>query len=111
MALADKLKQLPGVSHLAALQLLEGERVLATIEHKPGQLGSLAIYNHLALTFGAITPQAAAKGLELFAEHTEDARANPGRHPHIDRLIELIDQGRTLRVKLVFAASEPVKRS
>ena len=104
-AFADNIKHLPGVSHLAALQLLEkdSDEVVATVEHKPGQVGSLTVYNHLALTFGAITPQAATKGLELYAEHTADARANPGKHPNIDRLLNLIEEGRTLRVKHVFA--------
>lgn len=103
MSFADNIKHLPGVSHLAALQLIEGEQVVATIEHKPGQVGSLAIYNQLAQTFGAISPQAASKGIELYAEHAEEARANPGKHPNIDRLVKLVDEGRTLRVKHVFA--------
>lgn len=103
MGFAENLKPLPGVSHLAAINLLDGEAVVATIEHKPGQVGSLTIYNHLGQIYGAITPQAAAKGLELYAEHTEDARANPGKHPNIDRLIKLIEEGRTLRIKHVFA--------
>lgn len=104
-AFAEAIKHLPGVSHLAALQLLEkdSDELVATIEHKTGQVGSLTVYNHLALTFGAITPQAANKGLELYAEHTADARANPGKHPNIDRLLKLIEEGRTLRVKHVFA--------
>ena len=104
-AFADNIKHLPGVSHLAALQLLEkdSDEVVATVEHKPGQVGSLTVYNHLALTFGAITPQAANKGLELYAEHTEDARTHPGKHPNIDRLIGLIERGETLKVKQVFA--------
>lgn len=104
MAFADNLKHLPGISHLAALQLIEGDKLVASIEHKPGQVGSLTIYNYLALTFGAITPQAANKGIELYAEHADDARAHPGKHPNVDRLIELAEQGRTLRVKHVFAA-------
>ena len=103
MAFADNIKHLPGVSHLAALQLIEGDQVIATIEHKSGQVGSLAVYNHLAQTFGAITPHAAHKGIELYAEHAEDARTNPGKHPNIDRLIKLVEEGRTLRVKHVFA--------
>lgn len=77
---------------------------MATIENKPGQAGSLAVYNHLAQTFGAITPEAAQRGLELYGEHTEDALANPGKHPNIDRLNHLIEGGATLRVKHVFAA-------
>ena len=104
MAFADKLKTLPGVSHLASIQLLNAaDEVVATIENKPGQAGSLSVYNHLAQLYGAISPEAAKKGLELYAEHTEDARANPGKHPNIDRLIGLIERGETLRVKQVFA--------
>ena len=104
MAFSDILKQLPGVSHLAALSLLDEDgSVVASIEHKPGQIGSLAVYNHLAQIHGAITPEAARKGLELYAEHTEDARSNPGKHPNIDRLFGLIERGETLRVKQVFA--------
>ena len=104
MAFADKLKTLPGVSHLAALQLLDaaGEAV-APIETKPGQAGSLAVYNHLGQLHGAITPEAATQGIEIYAEHSEDARLNPGKHPNIDRLIGLVERGETLRVKHVFA--------
>lgn len=101
---AENLKKLPGVSHLAAINLLDAEgRVLVAIENKAGSQGSLAVYNHLAQTFGAITPDAAKKGLELFAEHTEDARVNPGKHPNIDRLLFLIESKETLRIKHAFA--------
>ncbi len=104
MAFADNLKQLPKVSHLAAIELIAAdEQVVAMIENKPGQAGSLAVYNHLAQIHGAITPEAARKGLELYAEHGEDARQNPGKHPNIDRLIGLIERGETLRVKHQFA--------
>jgi hypothetical protein len=104
MSFADTLKKLPGISHLAALQLLDasGEEV-AVIENKPGQAGSLAVYNHLAQLHGTISPDAAQQGLELYGEHTDDARANPGKHPNIDRLIGLIEEQKTLRVKQVFA--------
>jgi hypothetical protein len=98
------LKKLPGISHLAALNLLDGDgNVVATIENKAGSQGSLSVYNHLGQTYGAITPDAAKKGLELYAEHTDDARQHPGKHPNIDRLFELAEQKATLRVKHVFA--------
>ena len=104
MAFADKLKTLPGVSHLASIQLINAaDAVVATIENKPGQAGSLAVYNHLAQIHGAITPEAATQGIEIYAEHSEDARLNPGKHPNIDRLIGLVERGDTLRVKHVFA--------
>ena len=104
MSFADTLKQLPKVSHLAALTLIDADGgEVATIENKAGQAGSLVVYNHLAQLYGAISPDAAKKGLELYAEHTDDARANPGKHPNIDRLIGLIERDETLRVKQVFA--------
>ena len=103
MAFADTLKTLPAVSHLAALRLVDAESgaVVATIENKPGQTGSLVVYHHLGEAFGAITPEAAARGLELYGEHTADARANPGKHPNVDRLIGLLASGKTLRVTVV----------
>lgn len=102
---AENLKPLPKISHLAALQLFDGDSQVATIENKPGQAGSLAVYNHLAQLYGAITAEAAKKGLELFAEHALEARANPGKHPNIDRLFKLLEEPRTLRVKQVFATA------
>ena len=101
---SENLKKLPGVSHLAAINLLDTEgNVLVSIENKAGSQGSLSVYNHLAQTYGAITPDAARKGLELFAEHTEDARLHPGKHPNIDRLLNLLEEKKTLRTKHVFA--------
>lgn len=101
---AENLKKLPGISHLAAINLLDAEgKVVAVIENKAGSQGSLAVYNHLAQTYGAITPDAARKGLELYAEHAEDAWQHPGKHPNIDRLTALIEERKTLRIKHVFA--------
>ncbi len=102
MAFTDNLQQLPPVSHLAGLQLIDASgAAVATIENKPGQAGSLAVYAALAGTSGVIDAEAAARGLEIYAEHTVDAKANPGRHPNIDRLIHLIEQGGQWQVKLL----------
>ena len=104
MSFAENLKKLPGISHLSAINLLDGEgNTVALIENKPGSAGSVAVYNHLAQTYGAITPQAALKGIEIYAEHAEDAKLHPGKHPNIDRLIQLAAEGKTLRAKHVFA--------
>jgi hypothetical protein len=104
MSFAENLKKLPGISHLTAINLLDGDgNVVATIENKPGSQGSLAVYNHLAQTYGSINLEAARKGLEIFAEHTEDERANPGKHPNIARLIAVEQGGAALRVKHLFA--------
>lgn len=104
MGFAENLKSLPRVSHLLAIELLDKEgNVVATIENKPGQAGSLSVYNHLGQIYGAITAEAAKKGLELYAEHTADAQTHPGKHPNIDRLLALVAEGGQLRVKHVFA--------
>ena len=100
---AENLKKLPKISHLSAIRLFDGENEVAIIENGASTQGSLAIYNHLAQTYGAITPDAARKGLELYAEHTEDAKRHPGKHPSIDRLLNLIERRKTLRIKHVFA--------
>ncbi len=108
MAFADNLKKLPGISHLAAIELRDGEGNLAgMIENKAGSQGSLTVYNHLAQVWGSINAEAARQGLEVFAEHTADARTNPGKHPNIDRLLAISETGAApLRVKHVFAEVE-----
>jgi hypothetical protein len=101
MAFADNLRQLPSVAHLKALDLIDAsEQVVATIENKPGQAGSLALYAALAAKHGAITPAAAQEGLDLYAEHTLDATNHPGKHPNIDRLIGIIATGQALKVQM-----------
>jgi hypothetical protein len=93
MAFADNLKQLPGVENIEKLDLLDPSgNVVTTLENKPGKAGSLAVYNHLILRHGKIDAASATEGLALFAEHTEDARKNPGKHPNIDRLFQVIEQ-------------------
>lgn len=105
MAFADNLKQLPPVTHLVELHLLDAAgNVVATIENKPGKAGSLAVYAALAVKHGSINVAAAQEGLDLFAEHTETARTHPGSHPNIDRLLDVISTGQTLTVKLVAAS-------
>ena len=104
MSFAENLKKLPGISHLAAINLLDADgNVVAAIENKAGSQGSLAVYNHLAQTYGSINAEADRKGLEIFAEHTEDERVNPGKHPNIARLLQIEAGAPALRVKHVFA--------
>ena len=98
---ADNLRQLPSVSHVAELQLIDVTGQLAgTIENKPGKAGSLAVYHALAAQHGSINVAAAQQGLQLFAEHTESARQHPGSHPNIDRLFEVIASGQGYTVRL-----------
>ena len=103
MNFTEQLKELPVITHLAELQLLdESGNIVARIENKPGKIGSLTVYHALALKHEyRITPAAAQEGLELFAEHTADARQRPGAHPNIDRLFDIIQKAQTYTVRLV----------
>lgn len=104
MAFADNLKALPPVAHLAALELLDAAgTVVARIENKPGQAGSLAVYAALAAKHGALNAAAAQEGLQLYAEHTADAETNPGKHPNIDRLIDLVRNNQSLAARTIAA--------
>lgn len=97
---SDNLALLPALDTVAAIELVDQSGItLAKIENKPGQAGSLRVYGWLAETFGAITPEAAELGLNIYAEHTQDARANPGKHPNIDRLFNIQTAEQSLQVK------------
>ena len=104
MAFADNLKTLPTIAHVAELQLIDADgNVAAAIPNAPGKAGSVTVYNALAARHGGINVAAAQEGLQLFAEHTEDAKARPGAHPNIDRLLEVIATGKGYAVKVIAA--------
>ncbi len=95
----ENLATLESADHLIKLELHTPEGIhIATIENKPGSQGSLKIYHHLWRKYGAITSEAAQIGLALYSEHTADARANPGKHPNIDRLLDVIKNHNRLEV-------------
>lgn len=101
----DVLASLPSVTQLGALTLHDANGPVARLENKPGQAGSLAVYHALHQQFGQIDAAAARHGLALFAEHTADARARPGAHPNIDRLLAIAEQnGATLSCQLEMLA-------
>lgn len=101
MAFAENLKQLAPLGDIEKLELLDADgTIVATIENKPGQAGSLAVYRHLVERFGMIDKSAATQGLDLYAEHTREAEQNPGRHPNIDRLFSVIRDDLSLKARI-----------
>ncbi len=98
----DNLQQLPSIDDVEKLELVDAAgNVVATIENQPGKQGSLAVYQYLLATYGALNAEAATQGLAVFAEHTEDARNRPGAHPNIDRLFNIQSGGEPLTMRLV----------
>lgn len=103
VAFADNLKKIPPVTHVEKLELLRPDgSVEATIENKQGQAGSLAVYSYLAAKYGMVHADAAAEGLELYGEHAADARANPGKHPNIDRLLRISERNLRFTARVTF---------
>lgn len=79
----------------------ENGELAGAIDNKPGSLGSIKVYHHLYKMFGGITLDAAVEGLALYAEHTEDAENCPGKHPNVDRLINVLEEEEPLTVKII----------
>ena len=105
---AENLKTIPSVEDIDRIEIYGSrqEDPPACIKNKPGQSGSLAVYCHLARTFGSINPASAIHGLALYAEHVEDARLHPGRHPNIDRLLSVIAESLNLKTRIVYSNSQ-----
>ena len=79
------------VSHIKEIKLFNNYgHEAGYILNQPGSQGSIKLYNHLFLEFGELNTDAAIEGLNLYCEHVEDAKRTPGKHPNIDRLIDII---------------------
>jgi hypothetical protein len=100
---AEILPTLPAVDGIARIELtLHGNSdIAALIENKPGQAGSLRVYHALWQKHGRIDAAAAQEGIALYAEHSADARAHPGKHPNIDRLLDIVARGLSYDLRIV----------
>jgi hypothetical protein len=99
---ADVLLTLENVENVQRIELYNDKNELSgVIENKPGSQGSLKVYYHLYKMYGNITLDAAVEGLSLYAEHTEDAENYPGKHPNVDRLLDILENESTLSVKII----------
>lgn len=98
---SDFLAELETTDLIQKIELMNpaGE-VVGLIENKPGSQGSVRVFNHLFKKWGSITKDAAKDGLKIYAEHTADAEENPGKHPNIDRLLNVIETGEVLTVSI-----------
>lgn len=100
----DNLQQLPPIDGIERIDLADGTgAVIASIENQPGKQGSLAVYHYLKQGFDLLDAEAAEHGLEIFGEHTADARNRPGAHPNIDRLLAIVAGGDPLHIQIIAA--------
>lgn len=93
MTFNEILATLPEINDLIGLNILEGKKVVHHIPAVEGKLGSLRLYNALAEKFSnQLDLLSAQQGIEWFAEHVTDAKANVGKHPNIDLLLRVIEE-------------------
>ncbi|MEO8418050.1 MAG: DUF2322 family protein [Methylophilaceae bacterium] len=101
---AENISTFVNVDHLQRIELTHADgRIAGILENKQGSQGSLKLYHHLWKKWGCINADAAKEGLALYAEHTEDAKNHPGKHPNIDRLLSVIEHNASLSVKIIAA--------
>jgi hypothetical protein len=99
---SDVLLTLDDTDNVRRIELYDkNNKLTGVIENKPGSKGSVKVYHHLYKMYGAISVDAAVEGLSLYGEHTEDAENSPGKHPNIDRLLDILDDESPLTVKVI----------
>jgi hypothetical protein len=100
---SDVLLDLDSADEVQRIELFysKDNEPAGVIHNRPGSAGSVKVYYHLFKTFGSIDVDAAVEGLSLYAELTEDAENNPGKHPNIDRLFNVIEDDDPLTVNIV----------
>ena len=96
------LNVLPDIEHIDKINLYDlNDNLVDAIENMQGTQGSLKVYFYLYKNFKKINSAAAQKGLELFSEHTAEAKKNPGSHPNIDRLLDIVGGGAVLNIQVI----------
>ena len=99
---SDVLLTLDSADEVQRIELYhENGTLVGSIDNKPGSQGSVKLFYHLYKMYGEISLDAAVEGLALYAEHTEDAENCPGKHPNVDRLINVLENEEPLTMKVI----------
>ena len=102
MTFQTVLATLPSIDGITKIEILDGNKIIHQIPAIEGKLGSLKVYNALAQQFGLeLDSIAAQQGLIWFAEHTQNAKENQGKHPNIDLLFQIIEQNQRLKLRII----------
>jgi len=104
---SEALADLDNAAHVQRISLFHRDGSAAgVIENKPGSQGSIRVYYHLYKKWGSITAAAAHEGQMIYAEHARDAKLNPGKHPNIDRLFNIVANNDVLTVEIHASTEE-----
>lgn len=102
----ENVEQFPSIETIERIEFYQNDKLLSSIENVDGQKGSLALYFYLFKTMGTLDLAAARRGLELYAEHSADARANVGKHPNVDRLILVEATNQPMSMTVIYKEGE-----
>ena len=97
----DDFYQLAETSHLKSITLSDiNSNSSFTVDNIPGKQASVKIlYNISQANNFKITSKQAATGLALFADYAEEERRQPGSHPNIKLLFDIIAANQTWKVE------------
>lgn len=101
MSFNERLAALPPVDGVLRLELSGPQGQVEIIENKPGGSGSVRVYAYLLAKYGTLDASAAEEGIQIYSEHVEDARINPGKHPNIDRLFHIVFTGGRWQIHVI----------
>lgn len=96
-SLSDRVAALPRAPGTDVIELLSPhaqprsptERNMS-VANRPGKAASFRIFAHVASTHsGVFNAAAAADALKIYGDVVDEARAEPGRHPSIDWLLDV----------------------
>lgn len=100
---ASTLNLLPAADHIARIELFTSQQPevpVAVLKNEQGTAGSVRVYLYVCHKHGVLDKAAAEEALALFSEHTENARNNPGAHPNIDRLFEIVEKDLVMQFRI-----------
>ena len=92
MGFKENLAQLTETEAIQSITIYRKGELVRVIPNIPGKQGSVRVYaNILGFEDGNITSGDARRGLEIFDELVDESRRNPGKHPNIDTLLEVVE--------------------
>lgn len=105
---SENLEQFPSIENIERIEFYQNGHLLSDVKNIDGQKGSLSLYFYLFRTMGILDTASAKRGLELYAEHTQDAKNHPGKHPNIDRLLLIQATNENMEMKVFYRESADI---